>query len=227
MKKILALVLAVLMTFSLCGVALAASPTTMTASFLSELSKSKQFYAHVTGHSYENRNDSTDFDIYDDLGSNKICMNFKSKGIKAIYDNGNVKCVFTPLFCYISASAKTAPLLGTAVLAVESFQTILKKFVDDPMLDGFNCTVSTVERNGKTVTCEKFTGKLITVSGSFYYDADGKLCEIQLTDTVGASIGFTVENVSTSFSGDVFTVPVFYINLSFIWKILMLLLSIA
>lgn len=225
MKKFLALVLAVLMAFSLCSVAMAASDTPMTAAFLSELSKSKQFYAHVTGHTYENHSDSTNFDIYDDFNTNKISCNFKSKGIRAIYDNGEVKCVFTPLFCYVSASAASVPLLGTAVLAVEAFQTVLKKFIDDPMLNSFTCTISTVERNGQTVTCEKFTGKLIQVSGSFYYNSDGKLCEIVLTDTVGASIGFTVENVATSFDGDVFSVPFYYINLSVIWKILMLFIS--
>ena len=115
--------------------------------------------------------------------------------------------------------------MGTAVLAVEAFQTVLKKFIDDPMLNSFTCTISTVERNGQTLTCEKFTGKLIQVSGSFYYNSDGKLCEIVLTDTVGASIGFTVENVATSFDGDVFSVPFYYINLSVIWKILMLFIS--
>ena len=80
MKKFLALVLAVLMAFSLCSVAMAASDTPMTAAFLSELSKSKQFYAHVTGHTYENHSDSTNFDIYDDFNTNKISCNFKSKG---------------------------------------------------------------------------------------------------------------------------------------------------
>ena len=47
MKKFLALVLAVLMAFSLCTVAMAASDTPMTAAFLSELVASEGYKALV------------------------------------------------------------------------------------------------------------------------------------------------------------------------------------
>lgn len=224
MKKVLAIFLAVLMAFSMCSVALAADtqavPGNYTTEFLSQIAATKKFYARVTSHSYENRTDSTDFLIYDDFNTNSICCNFKLKGIKALYANGEVKVVFTRFLSYLSASVLTAPLLGTSMIAVEAFQGILKKFVDDPRLNGFNKSVTTVERNGKTVTCEKFTGKALKVSGSFFYDAAGNLCEIVLTDTVGASIGFTLEDVSNTFDDGVFTVPFYYINLSVLWKIL-------
>lgn len=229
MKKVLSILLAILMAFSLCHMALAASvtpgttPGNYTATLLSELAKTKKFYAHVTGHSYENRNDSTNFDFYDDFSSGQLSLTLRSKGIQAIYDKGAVKCVFLPFFCYVSATTTTVPLIGTAVLAVESFQSIMKQFIDDPMLGSFNKTVTTVERNGKTVTSEHFKGRLIPVSGTFYYDADGALCEIILTDTVGASIGFTVDKVATTFESSVFSVPVYYFDLSILWKILLTL----
>lgn len=230
MKKVFALILAVVMAFSMCQIASAVSAqasASNTAVFLSEVSRTKKFYAHVTSHSYENRTDPANFDFYDDLAANKIDCNFKGKGINAIYDNGDVKCVFTYFLCYISASTKRVPLLGTAFLAVEAFQGVLKNFVDDPMLSGFNASITTVERRGETMTCEKYTGKLIRVSGTFYYNSKGELCEIVLTDTVGASIGFTMDKVGTTFDGDVFTVPALYFDLSLIWKIIALLLGMA
>lgn len=232
MKKVLSILLAVLLVFSLCSTAMAATispkatPGNYTESLLSELAKTKKFYAHVTGHSYENRNDMTNFDFYDDFNTSQISLNFKSKGIQAIYDGGAVKCVFVPFFCYVSATTKTVPLIGTAVLAVESFQSILKQFINDPMLGSFNKTVTTVERHGKTVTSEHFKGRLIPVSGTFYYDADGSLCEIILTDTVGASIGFTVDKVATTFDSSTFKVPAYYFDLSILWKILVSFLKV-
>ena len=225
MKKILAAVLTVLLIFSLGTVAFAAGGT-KTAVFLGEVAKTQKLSAHVTGHTYADKSNSLDFDIYDDFSTGKICCDLNGKGIQAIYDGGEVKCIFKYLFCYLTASPQTVPFMGTAVAAVEAFQSILKAFLNDPSLSSFTCTTSTVERGGKTCTKETFTGKIVKVSGSFYYDGNGKLCEIQLTDTLGASISFTVENVSADFGGDVFTVPTYYIDLSVLWKILSMLLSV-
>ena len=61
-------------------------------------------------------------------------------------------------------------------------------------------------------------------SGSFYYDESGNLCEILLSDNAGEYIGFTLSNFTTDFDSSVFSVPLYYINLSVIWKLLQIIL---
>lgn len=218
-QKFFALTLALVMIFSV-GIIFAAAEdnTTNTEIFLTELAKTKKLYAKVTSHSYDDRIDTLDFDFYDDLNTDTICCNLNDKGIKAVYRNGNVDCVFTRFFCYISASLNKVPFMKSTVESVEILQNTISEFLDDPHLSSFNKEVTVVERNGKLVTKEKFIGKLLTVSGSFYYDENNNLCELELTDTLGESIGFTLENVSVSFNQKVFDVPSYYFNLSFIWK---------
>ena len=71
---------------------------------------------------------------------------------------------------------------------------------------------------------QDFKGRTIGTSGTFYYDENGNLCELELCDNQGEYISFTVLSITTSFDNSVFTVPAYFFNISMFWKILAILL---
>ena len=224
-KRILALTLALFMLISLGNTAFAAEKTLYTENFLAELSRTKKLCATVTSHTYDGRTDRMNFDFYDDLNTNKICADLKPQGIKAVYSDGNINCFFTRFFFYASVPAKEVPFIGSAFESIDEFQSLLYRFIDELNMDDFNAFVSIETKDGQTITCEKFVGKVIPVSATFCYTADGELCEIWFTDTLGESIGFGLENVSLDFSNDIFNPPAFSFNLSFLWNLIKLFIK--
>lgn len=222
-NKVLSLILSLILAFSMCTIAFADTQT-KTAALLNEISKSGKFYARVTGHTYDLVTHPMNFDIFDDFNKGVIGVNLPNKGIKAVYDNGTVTATFFSLF-YVTASPENFPILSAVSAPVESFQKIIKSFVDDPNLENFNCTITTVEKNGETCICERYTGKILTVSGAFIYNSKGELCEIQLADTLGEYIGYDVTDVKADFPDSSMTKGLF--DFSFIWGLLKLLLSAA
>ena len=222
-KKILSLVLAVAMVFSLCAVAFAAD-TSKTETLLGEISKSGKLKATVTSfHSDEwNFTNYINFDIYDNFNSNKIRCDFKNSPFNVIYASGSLNIVIPNFISYFPISTTDFSLVNALV---STFQKAFKTFVDDPTLSAFNLTVSSETRNGKTCTKEYFKGKAIGTSGTFYYDESGNLCEIILSDNADVSISMTLENVATTFENSVFDIPLYYLNLSFLAKILVAIIT--
>lgn len=217
-KRILAAVLALILAFSACTVAYAES--SMTVDFLTAVAGTGKLRATVTSFTYQQTENDITFDFYDDFNTSSICCDFTDKGIKLIYGDSQLKCVFPRFFSYLTVSKGDIALADTAFAAVEAFQKLFKGFIDDPKLQAFNMSTSTVTRNGQTLTCETFTGKVIGTSGSFYFNSSKELAEVILTDNAGEAIGFTLENAASTFDNSAFTVPFYYLNLSLLWKII-------
>lgn len=225
-KKILSLILALIMIIPLCSLAFAKEETLYTESFLEELCKTKKLCATVTSHTYDGKTEKADFNFYDDLNTGKICAEFNPQGIKAVYSDGIADCYFTKFFFYVSVPAKNIPIVSTAFESVDDFQSLIIKFIDNFDMDDFNATVTKETKNGEVYTYEKLEGKVVTVSATFCYDDDGELCEVWFTDTLGESVSFGVENVSVEFDNSIFDPPAFCFDLSFLWNLLKLFISI-
>ena len=221
-KRLSAIFLAAIMIFTMCGIAASAKTQLYTEKFLADISESKKLHATVTSHSYDGRTDKMDMEFYDDLNTDSICCVLNDKGIKAVYRDGNISCLFTRFFLYVSVPANDIPFMNDAFDTVEQFQSLIETFLEQYDLNDFYSKVTTETKNGETYTCEKLTGKLISVSGTFVYNSKGELCEVFFTDTLGESISFTLENVETDFDNAVFNAPKFCINISFLWNIIKL-----
>ncbi len=222
-KRVLAVFMAVIMATLLSVAVFAESGTSNTEKLMSQISAAGKFKASVTCFSYNSgtvRN-NINFDFYDDLNSNKILCDFTDKNIKVLYADSSMKVIFASII-YLDLNKDVSLLLAAG--AVDLFQKVFKSFVDDPMMSAFTLTTSTVEKNGKACTKEYFKGKAIGTSGTFYYDQNGNLCELELCDNQGEYISFTIASITTSFDSSVFSLPAFAINLSVIWKLIMVLL---
>ena len=224
-RKITALILALVMAFSFSLTVFAQSGNSRTEQLLSRVSQAGKFKASVTSFSYNSGTVTNNirFDVYDDLKADKILCDFTDKNIKVLYADSAISVIFSQFFSYLKFSATDitiAPVIG----GVKLFQKTFKSFVDDPTLSAFTLTTSTVQRNGRTCTLEYYKGIVVGTSGSFYYDESGNLCEILLSDNAGEYIGFTLSNFTTDFDSSVFSVPLYYINLSVIWKLLQIIL---
>lgn len=218
-KSLIAVLISVVMLFSMGNIAFAAEPELYTEALITELSQTKKIYAKVTSHTYDNITNKLDLDVYDDLNTGKISCVLNDKGLKAVYDGNKVSCALTRFHLFISADVNNVPFIGSAFESVEQLQTILKAFLDNPDLSDFYATVTTKEIDGQLCTCEKLTGKLVSVSGTFCYNDKGELCKLYLTDTLGESISFSFSEVKTDFDNGVFTIPTNYFDISFLWKI--------
>ena len=224
-RKVTALVLALVMAFSFSLTVFAQSGNTRTEQVLSLVSQAGKFKASVTSFSYNSGTVTNNirFDFYDDLKVDKILCDFTDKNIKVLYADSSLSVIFSAFFSYLrfsNADVTFAPVIG----GVKLFQKIFKSFVDDPTLSAFTLTTTNEVRNGKNCICERFKGNVIGTSGYFYYDESGKLCEILLMDNAGEYIGFTLSDFTTVFDSSVFSVPVYYFNISMFWKILQILL---
>lgn len=224
-KKITALVLALVMAFSFSLTVFAQSSVSRTEQVLSLVSQAGKFKASVTSFSYNSGavTNNIRFDVFDDLKADKILCDFTDKNIKVLYGDSSISVVFSRFFSYLTFSATDitiAPVIG----GVKLFQKLFKSFVDDPTLSAFALTTSTEVRNGKTCTLEHFKGLVVGTSGSFYYDESGRLCEILLSDNAGEYIGFTISEFTTVFDNSVFSIPVYYFNISLFWKLLQIIL---
>lgn len=224
-KRFLALILALIMLIPLGSTAFAADKTLYTEKFLSELSRTKKLSATVTSHTYDGKTDATDFVFYDNLNTGKICAVFNPQSIKAVYSDGNVNCYFTKFFFCASFPVKDVPLISSAFESVDDFQNLLIKFINNFDINDFNAVVTTQTKNGEQYTYEKLVGKVVTVSATFCYDSKGELCEVWFTDTLGESVSFGVKDVSFSFDDSIFDPPVFCFDLSFLWNLLKLFIS--
>ena len=224
-RKITALVLALVMAFSFSLTVFAQSTGSRTEQILSMVSQTGKFRANVTSFSYNSGTvtNNIKFNIYDDLKADKILCDFTDKNIKVLYADSSISVIFSQFFSYLKFSATDitfAPVIG----GVKLFQKTFKSFVDDPTLSAFTLTTTTEVRNGKTVTCEHFKGIVVGTAGYFYYDESGRLCEILLSDNAGEYIGFTLSDFATDFDSSVFSVPLYYFNISMFWKILQIIL---
>ncbi|MBQ6265410.1 MAG: hypothetical protein IJK60_08190 [Clostridia bacterium] len=224
-RKITALVLALVMAFSFSLTVFAQSSGSRTEQILSSVSQAGRFKASVTSFSYNSGNvtNNIKFDIYDDLKADKILCDFTDKNIKVLYSDSSISVIFSQFFSYLTFSLTDvtfAPVIG----GVKLFQKTFKSFVDDPTLSAFTLTTSSVVRNGRNCTLEYYKGNVVGTSGSFYYDETGRLCEILLSDNVGEYIGFTLSDFTTAFDSSVFSIPLYYFNLSLFWKILQMIL---
>lgn len=224
-NKFTALILAFVMAFSFTLTVFAQSSGSRTEQVLSLISQSGKFKASVTSFSYNSGavTNNIKFDFYDDLKGDKILCDFTDKGIKVLYADSSISVIFSRFFSYLTFSGADitfAPAIG----GVKLFQKIFKSFVDDPTLSAFTLTTTSEIRNNKNCICENFKGVVVGTSGSFYYDENGKLCEILLSDNAGEYIGFTLSDFSTNFDSTVFSVPVYYFNISLFWKILQIIL---
>ena len=224
-RKIAALVLALVMALSFSLTVFAQSTGSRTEQILSLVSQAGKFKASVTSFSYNSGTvtNNIKFNIYDDLKSDKILCDFTDKNIKVLYADSSISVIFSQFFSYLKFSATDitfAPIIG----GVKLFQKTFKSFVDDPTLSAFTLTTTTEVRNGKAVTCDHFKGNVVGTAGYFYYDENGKLCEILLSDNAGEYIGFTLSDFTTDFDSSVFSIPLYYFNISMFWKILQIIL---
>ena len=222
-KKILAVILALAMLFSMPAVAFAAD-TSKTEALLKDISKTGKLSATVTSfHSDEWQfTNYIRFDIYDDFNENKIRVDFKNSPFNVIYADKKLNIVIPGIISYFPISTTDVDIVNALV---NSFQKLFKTFVDNPTLSAFKMTASKETRNGKTVTKEYFKGKTIGTSGTFYYGEDGKICEIVLSNNADVSISMTLENYSSSFEKKVFDIPLYYFNLTIIAKLLIMIIT--
>ena len=223
-KRLTAIFLSVIMLFSMSVIGLAAKTEIYTETLLNELSADKKFHATVTSHTYDGHTDKMDMDFYDDLNTGNICCILNDKRIKAVYNDGNVFCTFLS-FLYVFVPVNEVPFMSSAIDSLNDFQSLLNQFLDYNDLNNFNIKVTKLTRDGQTYTCEKLTGKVVTVSGTFIYDSNGELSEVLFTDTLGESIGFTLENAETDFDTSIFEPPVFKIDISFLWNLIKLFIT--
>ena len=228
-KKIISVVLALFMAFSASIAVFAAdADDSLTVELIEEIAKTEEFKATATSFTYDNITNNIEFDIYANLDEDEFCCDFTAtKGFKVVADNSAIKVVIPRFFCYLSVDMAGLEFAKELSIGTGILDTVLDKFLDDPDLSSFNFTTETVKVDGKEYTLEKFTGKGLAVSGSFYYDKNDELSRIDLTDTLGESISLTLKDVETSFDNDVFDVPFYYINLSILFKILSLFMTIS
>lgn len=212
------------MIFSISIIGVNAKTEIYTETLLNELAASKKFHATVTSHTYDGHTDKMDMEFYDDLNTGNICCILNDKKIKAVYNSDNVFCTFLS-FLYVSIPVNEVHFMSSAIDSLNDFQSLLSQFLDYNDLNNFNIKVTTLTKDGQTYTCEKLTAKVVTVSGTFIYNSKGELSEVLFTDTLGESIGFTLENAETDFDTGIFEPPVFKIDISFLWNFIKLFIT--
>lgn len=228
-KRIISLILALVMAFSASVAVFAADvDDSLTVELLEDIAKTEEFKATATSFTYDNITNKFEFDVYANLDDDEFCCDLtKDKGFKVIADNSEIKVVIPRFFCYLSVDTAGLEIAKELTKGTDILDTVFDKFLDDPDLSSFRFTTETVKIDGEEYTLEKFTGKAIAVSGSFYYNEDDELSRIDLTDTLGESISLTLKDVETSFENDVFDVPFYFLNLSLLFKILSMFMSIS
>lgn len=228
-KRIISLMLALVMAFSASFAVFAADAgDSLTVELLEDIAKTEEFKATATSFTYDNITNNFEFDVYANLDDNEFCCDLTaSKGFKVIADDSAIKVVIPRFICYLSVDMAGLEIAKELTKGTSILDSVFDKFLEDPDLSSFNFTTKKVTVDGEEYTLEKFTGKALAVSGSFYYNEDDELSRIDLTDTLGESISLTLTDVETSFDNDVFDVPFYYINLSLLFKILSMFMSIS
>ncbi len=228
-KRIISVILALVMAFSASIAVFAAdADDSLTVELIEDIAKTEKFKATATSFTYDNITNNFEFDIYANLDDDKYCCDLTNdKGLKVIADDSEIKVVIPRFICYLSVDMAGFEIVKELSKGTDILGTIFDKFIEDPDLSSFIFKSTEVTLAGENYTVEKFTGKLLAVSASFYYNEDDELSRIDLTDTLGESISLTLKDFETSFDNNVFEVPFYYINLSFIFKILSIFFSIS
>lgn len=218
-RRGIALLLALVMIFSLSSTAFAAE-STKTAALLKQVAASGKFCMTSSGITHNGISYGVGFQLYDDLKGEKLCCTLTQNGIKIISTGSEITVVIPRIFCYLTLSAENSAVASTALKAFNEFQKIFADFCADPDLTAFDVTVSAEQHNGKMCTKETFHGRVIGTEGVFYYDESGSLTDMILYDNAGEYVQVAVNSFAVDFEDSAFDKPAFCFDLSFLWKLI-------
>lgn len=220
-RKLTALLLAVIMIFSLSATAFAAEEY-KTVALMKQIASTGKFCLESSGITHNGVSYGVAFKLYDDLKNDKLCCTLTQNGIQIISADNSITVVIPKIFCYLTLSATDSVAASTVLNAFNEFQKTFAEFCADPDLSAFAVTVTTEAHNGKTCTKEHFKGQVVGTEGVFYYDESGALVDMILYDNAGEYVQVAVNSFGTSFDDSAFNKPAICFDLSFLWRLIYL-----